>query len=62
MTWLAWLEFAISILNGVAGAVGNSGLTKVAAEIQAAADRLAAVVDSDVTRAQLEGMRYTPKW
>ncbi len=61
-----WINLILGILTGVAGQLKSSpaqaGNLKILGELQAAVDALHRVVDSEVTRDQLEAMRYTPKW
>ncbi len=63
MSAWGWINLVLGILTGVAGQLKSSGTNlKILGELQAAVDALRRVVDSEVTRDQLEAMRYTPKW
>ena len=63
MNALLLLQLVISLLGGILAAAVKSGLpAQVIASIQAAIGALEAVHGSDVTKAQLEGLRVTPQW
>lgn len=60
MSVFGLLGLALNILNGVLGSIKGTGVaTEVVAGIQAAVDALAAVHGTDVTKAQLEGLRVS---
>ncbi len=62
MNILALVETVLALLQIVASTTKNTADDKIVAEIESAVAALERVLGSEVTRQQLEGMRYTPKW
>jgi len=57
------IDLCLSLLGTLVGQLTkNNAEQQVVAGVQAAVDALAKVRGSDVTYAQLEGLRVTPKW
>ncbi len=62
MNILALIETVLALLQIAASATKNTADDNIVAEIEAAVAALERVLGSEVTRAQLEGMRFEPKW
>ncbi len=62
MNILALLETVLALLEIAASTTKNTADDKIVAEIESAVRALERVLGSEVTRQQLEGMRFEPKW
>ncbi len=59
---ITWVRFALGIWQAIAPQTKSTADDKIAAELLAALDGYQKVHGSEVTYAQLEDLRFTPRW